>query len=48
MKILLTKIKTSSPVDITQTVSKFTWAGSIEEIARTLDIDVLNAPYDQF
>ena len=46
MKILLTKIKTSSPIDITQTVKKFTWAGSVEEIARTLSIDVLNAPYD--
>lgn len=46
MKILLTKIKTSSSIDITQTVRKTTWSGSIEEIARTLSIDMLNAPYD--
>lgn len=46
MKISLTKIKTSSPIDITQTVRKITWSGSIEEIARTLSIDMLNAPYD--
>ena len=46
MKIKLTKVKTKDPIDITEMVAKTSWSGSIEEVSRTLSIDVVNAPYD--
>ena len=32
--------------DITEIVASYTWQGSMEQAARQLDVDVLNAPLD--
>lgn len=33
--------------DITQIVSKYTWAGSVDQACRSVEFSVLNAPYDK-
>lgn len=42
----LTKNPSGKKYNLTQASSSFTWGGSTDSVARTLDIDYLNGPYD--
>lgn len=47
MKILQIKKSTMQTTDITQIVTTLTWGGSISQAARTLELSVINAPFDE-
>ena len=47
MKILQIKKSTMQTIDITQVMTAFKWSGSVSQAARTLELSVLHAPYDE-
>jgi hypothetical protein len=47
MIIKLTKQSDNKIYDITQMVESVDWTGSTESVARTADITIINAPYDE-